>query len=176
MTIRVCVVAIAALAAWGLKHHYAVGSADDLRWSLWPTAQLTGVVTGTTFVPSPGEGYLSHERLFLIEKSCAGVNFMIAAFGMLVMAGLWRIDSAASAVHAFNTSLLVAYAAAVLVNATRIVVAMSLAAHPGAWIGLEAGEIHRLEGVVVYFGGLLLLYEMAERWRGGAPAIDGTEA
>jgi exosortase K len=163
VTIRAGVVAIAALAAWGLKQHYAVASPDDLRWILEPTAQLTGAVTGTTFVPSPGEGYLSHERLFLIEKSCAGVNFMIAAFGMLVMAGLWRLDSAASGARLLGESLLASYPAAVLVNAARIVIAMWLAAHPAAWTGLDAGEIHRLEGVVVYFGGLLLLYEMAQR-------------
>lgn len=163
MTIRVCVVAIAALAAWSLKHHYAVASADDLRWILWPTAQLTGAVTGTIFVPSPGEGYLSHERLFLIEKSCAGVNFMLAAFAMLVMAGLRCADSAASGARVLGASLLASYAAAALVNAARIAIAMWLAAHPAAWTGLDAGEIHRLEGVVVYFGGLLLLYEMAQR-------------
>jgi exosortase K len=120
-------------------------------------------VTGTTFVPSPGEGYLSHERLFLIEKSCAGVNFMIAAFGMLVMTGLRRVDSAAPGARLLAASLLASYPAAVLVNAARIVIAMWLAAHPAAWTGLDAGEIHRLEGVVVYFGGLLLLYEMAQR-------------
>ena len=175
MTIRVCVVAIAAVAAWALKHHYAAASADDLGWILWPTAQLTGVVTGTTFVPSPGEGYLSPERLFLIEKSCAGVNFMIAAFGMLVLTGLRRIDSAACAVRAIGASLLVAYPAAVLVNAARIGIAMWLTDYPAAWTGLDAGGIHRIEGVVVYFGGLLLLYEMAQRLNRGRrlARIDG---
>ena len=48
-------------------------------------------MTGTTFAWQPGEGYFSRERLFLIEKSCAGINFMIAAFGMLVLALLHRV-------------------------------------------------------------------------------------
>jgi exosortase K len=171
MTIRLCVVAMAAIAAWGLKHHYAVASADELRWILWPTAQLTGAVTGTTFVPSPGEGYLSHERLFLIEKSCAGVNFMIAAFGVLVGARLWRVDSGLSGIGLVAGSLLVSYPAAVLVNVVRITIAMWLSAHPVVWTGLDAGEVHRIEGVAVYFGGLLLLHAMAQRLRHGASVL-----
>ena len=53
-------------------------------------------MTGTAFVAVPGEGYVSHERLFVIEKSCAGINFMVAAFGMLVFALLHRVGSGIS--------------------------------------------------------------------------------
>ena len=53
---------------------------------LAPTARLVGAVTGVAFAAVPGEGYFSAERLFLIEKACAGVNFMIAAFAMVAFA------------------------------------------------------------------------------------------
>ena len=82
----------AVLIAWGLKRHYADARADDLLWILSPTARLVGATTGATFVMQPGEGYFSRERLFLIEKSCAGINFMIAAFAMLVFALVHRAD------------------------------------------------------------------------------------
>jgi len=91
MKMRICVVACALLIAWGLKRHYADARADDLGWILSPTARLVGLVTGTEFAVSPGEGYVSHERLFLIEKSCAGINFMIAAFGLVVIALFRRV-------------------------------------------------------------------------------------
>ena len=86
--------AVAVLIAWGLKRHYADARADDLRWILTPTTQLVGVVTGATFTWQPGEGYFSRDRLFLIEKSCAGINFMIAAFGMLMFALFHRVGPA----------------------------------------------------------------------------------
>src|SRR5262245_45125776 len=88
---KLCVLALAALAAWGLKHHYAVAGPDELWWILAPTAQAVGVATGATFRSIPGEGYVSREHLFVIEKSCAGVNFMIAAFSMLALTFSHRI-------------------------------------------------------------------------------------
>jgi exosortase K len=156
---KACVVAAALLIAWGLKRHYADAVADDLVWILTPTAQLAGVMTQTTFEMQPGEGYLSRERLFLIEKSCAGVNFAIAAFGMLVITRLRRVESAFSTVQVLVGTLLVSYAATVLVNAARIAIAMWLADHLQATI--SAADVHRIEGIVVYFGGLVMLHELA---------------
>jgi exosortase K len=80
---RVATLAVAAAALFALKRHYSTATVEDLRWILWPTSHLAGLATGTEFEFQAGEGYLSRERLFLIEKSCAGVNFMIAALGMV---------------------------------------------------------------------------------------------
>jgi exosortase K len=163
MLMRLVVLAVAVLTAWGLKRHYADARADDLGWILSPTARLAGVVADTSFVWQPGEGYLSRERLFLIEKSCAGVNFMVAAFGMLTLAVVHRVGSAASAACVLGVTLLASYAAAVVVNAVRIAFAMWLATSPVAVSTLRAADVHRLEGILVYFGGLVLLYEVARR-------------
>jgi exosortase K len=162
--IRLLLLAVAVLVAWGLKRHYADARADDLRWMLSPTARLVGATTGATFVMQPGEGYFSRERLFLIEKSCAGINFMIAAFAMLVVALAHRARSAASAAHVLGVSLLASYAAAVVVNTTRITIAMWLGAHPAALTGFSAADVHRIEGITVYFAGLVLLYELVQRF------------
>jgi exosortase K len=160
---RVLVLGAAALTAWGLKRHYAVARPDDLLWILSPTAWLVGVATGATFTFQPGEGYLSRESLFLIEKSCAGINFMIAAFGMSVWALVHRPGSAITAAQVLGVSLLASYTAAVVVNTVRIAAAMWLAAHPAAWSGFGAADVHRFEGILVYFGGLVLLYEIIQR-------------
>jgi exosortase K len=156
-------VAVAALLiALALKRHYSEARADDLTWVLTPTAQLVGVMTGSPFTLQPGEGYLSRERLFLIEKSCAGVNFMLAAFGMLVFTLFHRVRTVVSAGSVLGASLLVGYTATVVINAVRIAMAMWLPAHPVA-LSISSATLHRLEGILVYFGGLLLLYEAAQR-------------
>jgi hypothetical protein len=41
---------------------------------------------GVYQVAQPGEGYLSRERFFLIEKACAGINFMIGCRSCAVLA------------------------------------------------------------------------------------------
>jgi exosortase K len=166
MKTKALVAAAALLTAWALKRHYADAGPDDLSWILMPTAQLAGVMTQTTFEMQAGEGYLSRERLFLIGKSCAGVNFTIAAFGMLVFARLQHAGSAASAVRLVVGSLLAGYSATVLVNAVRIAMAMWLAEHPIARAAFTAADVHRIEGIVVYFGGLFVLHELVQRLDG----------
>lgn len=171
MKTKLCVLTVVVLTIWGMKRYYAGARADDLWWILSPTARLVGVTTGTAFAVAPGEGYFSHERLFLIEKSCAGINFMIAAFGMLTFALFHRVESCVSGARVLAVSLLASYSAAVLVNAARIAIAMSLAGHSST---LTSAQVHRVEGITVYFGGLVLLYELVQRFdRGAAPARSG---
>jgi len=58
---------------------------------------------------------------------------------------------------------LASYLAAVAVNTARIALAMWLAAHPATLPAFNAADVHRLEGIVVYFGSLVLLYELVQR-------------
>ena len=147
------------LVVWAMKRYYSAAGADDLWWILGPTARLAGG-TAVGFVAEPGTGYLCRERMFLIGKSCAGLNFMIAAFAMLAFTLRRRVVSCASGAHVLAGCLLAAYAATVMVNAARIAIAMWLAAHPLTMSRLTPAQVHRLEGVIVYFVGLVLLHEL----------------
>lgn len=163
MRVKALALAATALIAWALKQHYSVARADDLLWVLTPTAHIVSVVTETPFAWQPGEGYFSRDRLFLIEKSCAGINFMIAAFVMVVLAVRHRVKQPLDIVRVMGVGLLASYAAAVCVNATRIAIALWLAGHPTALRTFSAAEVHRIEGVAVYFAGLVLLHELVRR-------------
>ena len=163
MRTKLLMVALMLLIAWGLKRHYADARAEELSWILTPTTHLASVLTGTSFEWRAGEGYFSHDRLFLVEKSCAGINFMIAAFGMLVLALFHRGEGVVPALRIIGGSLLVSYISAVLVNTVRIAIALRLAAHPASLASLSAADAHRLEGIAVYFGGLVLLHELVRR-------------
>ena len=144
-------------AMFGLKLHYATAPADDLRWILWPTSGVVSLLSGAAFEFEPGGGYLSRERLFLIEKSCAGVNFMIAAVGMIGFALSREASGWRPVASIVARSLALAFAAAVLVNAARILVAMRFASADLASGWWTEDRIHRVEGIAVYFAGLLLL-------------------
>ena len=162
MKTKLCMLAAVGLVAFGLKRHYADASTDALSWMLTPTAHLVGLITGVAFTAVPGEGYFSAERMFLIEKACAGVNFMIVAFAMVAFALLHRVRSFRGSAAVIGVSLVTSYVAAVIVNTLRIVTAMWLAAHPFA-SSLTRADIHRLEGIAVYFGGLWLLHAVVRR-------------
>ena len=163
MKTRLCAVTVAALVALGLKQHYSVAHADDLWWILRPTAALVEIMTGTAFTMAPGEGYVSRERLFLIEKSCAGINFLLAAFGMLVFVRRQDIASGASAARTLVVALSTSYGATLIVNALRISTAMCLEDTAVRFASFDPAGVHRLEGIAVYFAGLLALYECARR-------------
>lgn len=167
---RVAVLLALGTALFFLKRHYSDARAEDLRWILWPTSTIVGVLSGTTFEFEPGAGYLSRERLFLIEKSCAGVNFMIAAVGLLGFGLSREVRGWRRATAVVTGSLAVAYVAAVAVNAARIMVAMQLASADLATGWWTDARIHRLEGIAVYFGGLLLLDLAARAFVRARPA------
>jgi hypothetical protein len=82
---------------------------------------------------------------------------------MLVFALIHRVASGLAAAQVVAVSLMASYLAAVVVNVVRVDAAMWLAAHPPAWSMLSAADVHRLEGITVYFGGLVLLYELVQR-------------
>ena len=109
---------------------------------------------------------MSRERLFLIEKSCAGLNFMIAALGMTGFALSRDGARGMRAVSTLAASVALSYAGAVLVNAVRILVAIWLCSANVASGWWTPARVHRLEGIAVYFAGLMVLDFVARRFAG----------
>lgn len=149
--------------AFALKLHYSTASADQLRWILAPTAALVELVSGVTFEFESHAGYISRERSFLIANSCAGVNFLIAAFLMLSMRKLFGERSKGNAWRFIPTAALIAYLTTLVANTTRITIALLLrqASREIGW--LSPDQLHRFEGVFIYFGFLLLLFVSGEK-------------
>jgi exosortase K len=151
------------IGAFALKLHYSTASADQLRWILAPTAALVELVSGVTFEFESHAGYISRERGFLIADSCAGVNFLIAAFLMLSMRKLLGERSKGIAWGFIPTAALIAYLTTLVANTARITIALLLR-QSSAEIGwLSPDQIHRFEGVFIYFGFLLLLFVVGEK-------------
>ena len=148
------------LAAFALKHFYSTASVNNLRWILAPTTLLVELVSGRTFNFEMHAGYMSSDNSFLIASSCAGVNFMIAAFLMLSIAKLWRGRLSWKFIPA---AFLISYATTIVANTVRISTALHLQNSRLDIAGLNANQLHRLEGIVIYFGFLLLLFLLSER-------------
>ena len=148
------------LIAFALKHFYSTASVNELRWILTPTTFLVELVSGRTFFFEMHAGYMSSDRSFLIATSCAGVNFMIAAFLMLSLAKLWRRELSWKLLPA---ALAVSYVATIVANTVRISTALHLQNRGFDIASLSANQLHRLEGILIYFGFLLLLYWVSER-------------
>jgi exosortase K len=160
---RIAQTAAVVLCAVVVKLHYSTAGADELRWILAPTAAAVGAVSGARFEFEHHAGYVNGDRSFVIAASCAGVNFLIASFLMLSLMRLWGGRARETAWRFIPCAALAAYLATLSANTVRISAALStrgLRAEAG-W--LSPGGLHRLEGVFIYFGFLLLLFGAAER-------------
>ncbi len=143
------------------KSYYRHASANELSWILTPTARLVSLASGAHFGFEPGVGWVSHDAQFIIEPGCAGVNFLLAAFLALALAWLPGMRSAGSTARRLAGALALAFAATLIVNTIRLVFAIAL--HHGALDtgALDPAQVHRVEGIAVYLGGLCLLYAFA---------------
>lgn len=143
------------------KELYRSASAAELRWILGPTAMLVGWVTGGDFKYEAGPGWVDRDLRFIIAPECAGVHFALAVFLALALGGLAGVSTWRRAALQLGAAAAIAYPAMLLVNTTRIAIAIAI--HRGTIdLGdLDPGEVHRIEGVLVYFGGLCAVYAIA---------------
>jgi exosortase K len=151
------------LCAASAKLYYSTTSVNQLRWILAPTTALAEIVSGSRFEFESHAGYVSGDRSFVIAASCAGVNFLITSFLMLALGRLWRDRRRDTAWGFIPCAALYAYLATVVANAIRISAALSLHRMPldAGWLSRD--QLHRLEGILIYFGFLLLLFTVSER-------------
>lgn len=154
------------LCALTLKLYYSKASANQLRWILAPTAALVELVSDTSFEFESHAGYISKDRSFLIAPSCAGINFLIAAFLMLSVRKLLRDRSQDNGWGFIPAAALVAYLVTLVANTVRIAIALWLGRLPEISY-LDRDQFHRVEGILVYFGFLLLLFVISEKISAG---------
>jgi exosortase K len=151
------------LCAAMLKLYYSTASPNQLRWILAPTTVLVELVSDRSFEFESYAGYISNDRTFLIAASCAGVNFLITSFLMLSLRRLWRDRTQDVSWRFVPMAALFAYLATLVANTVRISVALQMQRMRLETNWLSQNQLHRLEGIVVYFGFLLLLFVISER-------------
>lgn len=159
---RLLILAAVAMIAVAAKLYYSNAVADDLRWLLAPTAFLVRLVTGDNFIFEPYAGYMNADRSFLIAASCSGINFFVIAF--VVAAMVRTLDDGGREYpswRALSYSLAIAYVATILANTVRISVALETRRDGFKSDLVGSGDLHRIEGVVVYFAALLIVAAIA---------------
>jgi len=154
---------VVALCALALKLYYSTATPDELRWILAPTTALVELLQGRSFTFESYTGYMSSDHRFVIAVSCAGVNFLLTAFLMLGLRRLWRDRFETVSWSFLPVTAVVAYVTTLIANAVRICIALEIQRHELQVDGLTGNQLHRLEGIVVYFAFLLLLFVFTEK-------------
>jgi exosortase K len=160
---------LVALCALALKFYYSTATPDELRWILAPTTLLVELLSREQFEFESYAGYMSSDRSFVIAVPCAGVNFLITAFLMLALRRLWRERFRGAGWSMIPFAALLAYVATLVANTARIWLALEMRARSVEVSGLTGNQLHRVEGIVVYFGFLLVLFLVVERFEARKP-------
>ncbi len=140
-----------------IKGCLAGADALKLDWLLWPASCLVSCCTGLSFISMDGAGYYNEARGILIAPACAGVNFLVIALASGGCLAMFHSGSLRRRACRLLGVIVTAYAATILANTVRIVLAVFLYQAHGNGVGPFSPEgLHRLEGTVVYYGFLLL--------------------
>ena len=156
---QVAALAVAAVVVVVGKDYYRAASAADLRWILAPTAHVATWLGFGHFTFDAQLGYVDRDLGFAIAPPCAGLHFALAAFVALVIGWLGAMCDWRAVVRHLAAAAALAYLATVVINTVRILIAIRM--HRMDLVDRE--ELHRLEGIVVYLGGLCALYALARR-------------
>jgi exosortase K len=151
------------LCALALKFYYSNATANELLWILAPTKAFVELLSGRSFAFESYTGYMSSDHRFVIAVPCAGVNFLITAFLMLGLRRLWRARFQKVSWTFLPLTAALAYLATLITNTTRICIALEMQRREVDIDWLSGNQLHRVEGIVVYFGFLLLLFLLTER-------------
>ena len=152
--------------AYGVKSHYSMASADQLRWALVPTTYLVEAITELHFAFERGAGFVSDSRHLVIAPACAGVNFLVIALLSLSFGFVPELETKARKVAFVGAGALSAYVAMVVVNALRISLHVLLTAHVRFAEPIRE-QVHRVEGVVTYLTALFVIMAAARACLGG---------
>lgn len=167
---RIAAITVAAVVIVLGKQLYRDASPADLRFILAPTARLVSWLSGHRFVYEAGQGWINTDVMFVIAPACAGVHFALAALLAVVLGTLGSMTSGLPTATRLARAALLAYAATLVVNTTRIVIAIAM--HRGTIdLAGDPAELHRLEGIVVYLVGLCAVYALARALEQGKRRI-----
>jgi len=155
---RVAQVGTVLLCSIVVKQFYSTASVNDLRWILAPTTFMVELATGSRFNFESYAGYINSDHSFIIAASCAGMNFLLTSFLVLALGRLWRNRWRTLSWTFIPVTVLTAYAFTVVTNAVRITTALQLRAWSSQLPWFTPQQLHRVDGVVIYFGFLLLLF------------------
>jgi len=155
--------------AFAMKLYYSSSNVNDLGWILAPTTFLVELITGEQFWFESYAGYMNSDHSFLIADSCSGVNFLIMAFLVLCIMRL-RKGLVTNVGWAFiPAAIAAAYVSTIAANTVRITVAMRLHRMSPDMIWINPEQLHRVEGIFIYFGFLMFLFTFAESLEDAGP-------
>jgi exosortase K len=155
--------ALTALAAVALKYCYGRANAEDLYWLMAPLARLVEIFTSIRFDWEPPSGFVSTSDQVTIAPACSGITFLVVCFCTLSFSLVHRYRKVAAKLAWVAFALFSAFAVTLCANTVRVIAAIYLYRADIYGQRITPEGVHRIVGIAVYLGVLLLVYLATER-------------
>jgi len=131
---------------------------EQLRFLLTPTVLVSSLFTGLPFIWETDLGYTFLPLKIVIDRSCAGVRFLLLVWGMSVFLFLHHFHTWMAKMGAVVGFSLTAYCCTILANACRITGAIFLLRLTPHLPLLEKPAVHQAEGILFYLTFLIAYF------------------
>ncbi|WP_366893997.1 exosortase K [uncultured Aquimarina sp.] len=136
---------------------------EDLIFLIKPTDTLISSLTGSTSVYIENEGYYNNHLDILIDKSCAGFNFWVLSFLMIMFLLLKYAKSHLQRIASIPVALLFTFVLTIIVNTSRIYVLIVAQNRLSSLLSIETTVIHESIGILINLSFLIITYLMLEK-------------
>ncbi len=147
-----------------LKFWYAGTANENLFFLLQPTDKIISLVTGTSSVYSPENGFYHDQLNIMIERSCSGFNFLILSFLVFTCLLIKHFKRMSSRIIVFPAVMVCVYLFTIFVNSSRILVSVIVQKEAGNFFPDRPHHlIHEVIGIVTNLTFLVLTYLLAQK-------------
>lgn len=142
-----------------LKIFYRAADNAQLVLLLHPVVAIVETFYDISFDFVPAKGFYDTTHGIIIGKSCAGLNFYIIVFGMLVFSFVGKLKGVRCKAAAFCVFGIISYMVTILVNASRIIVIIFVSTFADMHFSqIDDQFIHQGIGVLMYFSFLTAIH------------------
>jgi exosortase K len=141
-----------------LKLGYTYSTTDHLLFLLSPTNKGIEWLTASSASYSLTEGFRHLSLSIIIDRSCSGFNFWLLSFSLLSLSTIRFYTTHRQKLLAVTTLLLISYVVTVLVNVSRILIAIKTLQYKSSWPFLDQAWLHEAQGAFIYLLFLIVLY------------------
>lgn len=159
----ILLLAIITVLALCLKYYLVNAPLDHLIFLLYPLSAATELFYGTYSYFDMEQGYIFPELSMHIDRSCSGINFLVLLLCSASSYVLFRMHQSKWK-SALPIIILLAYPVATLVNIIRIILLVYVQPVNHYMNEHLQSLIHEAIGATCFFGFLVLLFVLAEKY------------
>jgi len=145
-----------------LKMWHTSADNNELLFLLRPVDYLISLVTSSSSVFLPSEGFYHPNLNLLIDKSCSGFNFFLLLYLLLSFLALSFVNKYKNKIFSLAGLFLASYLFTLFVNSSRILVSIAISSTPLAPIAKNISWLHQAEGIFIYLFFLVAIYLFSE--------------